>query len=110
MLKLNSKRGINMNEKNQVHVHKKRENPLAVKQTQSVSNQRPTHAFLKGKKTLKTHGLNVLFLNKDLVQSLKSLKTDEPLSYIIEEAILKYVESLSPSEYKNLVQLLKERK
>lgn len=99
-----------MSENNPVHVHKKRENPLSIKSSTGPLNQRPTHGFLKGKKSLKTHGLHFLVLNKELIQSVKTLKSEEPLSYILEEALLKYVESLSPSEYKNLVQLLKERK
>lgn len=98
-----------MSEKNQVHIHKKRENPLDIKTTQAVK-ERPTHGFLLGKKTLKTHGLHALILQKDIIQSLKALKPDDKLSYIIEEAMLKYLEALSVSEYKNIVSLLKERK
>jgi SpoU rRNA methylase family enzyme len=97
-----------MSEKNQMHVHKKRENPLSIEPKSKVSSN-TAHDFLKQKKSLKTHGLNVLVLNKDIKQALKSLQPEVPFSLVVEEALLKYLEALSPNEYKNLVRLLKER-
>lgn len=96
-----------MSEKNQMHVHKKRENPLSIQKESKVSKS-VEHEFLKAKKSLKTHGFHFMLLNKDIVQAVKSLNNEASLSYIIEEALLKYLESLSKNEYNNLVRLLKE--
>lgn len=95
----------------QTHVHKKRQNPLELKKEPIKKKTSFEHPFLYKKysisELLKTKGFYFQLLNKDIIQSLKIVSGEEKLSQVIEDAILVYLATHNPSEYDNLLKLLK---
>lgn len=95
----------------QPHVHKKRQNPLEIKKDSIKKKTVFDHTFLFKKysfsELLKNKSFYFHALNKDIIQSLKVINADEKLAHLIEDAILVYIATHNPSEYDNLLKLLK---
>lgn len=93
------------------HVHKKRQNPLEIKKDPIKKKTGFDHTFLFKKysfsELLKNKNFHFLALNKDIIQSLKVINADGKLTHLIEDAILVYIATHNPSEYDNLLKLLK---
>lgn len=98
----------------QPHVHKKRQNPLELKKEPIKKKTTYDHSFLYKKHSfnelMKNKSLNVITLNKDILQSLKTISGNEKTSHLIEDSILVYLATHNPSEYENLIKLLQLKK
>jgi hypothetical protein len=102
-----------MPDNQQPHVHKKRQNPLELKKEPIKKKTVFNHNFLYEKTSflelIKSKTIHFNALNKDIMQSLKIISSNEKLSNLIEDAILVYIATHNPSEYDNLLKLLKLR-